>query len=109
MDEQTDFFHPRENSRLFGHDDVETLLDAISAGRSIIRYSLQAQRESAALLSLIGWHDISSNLKRRTGYSARQNRQQVSICRKNISYSDRLQPADTHRLSLGASKEPRNR
>ena len=34
MDKQTDFFHPRENSRLFGHNDVEkTLVDAISAGR----------------------------------------------------------------------------
>ena len=34
MDKQTDSFHPRENSRLFGHDNAEkTLLDAISAGR----------------------------------------------------------------------------
>ncbi|MEC8198117.1 MAG: DNA polymerase III subunit delta', partial [Pseudomonadota bacterium] len=34
MDKQKHFFHPRENSCLFGHDDAEnTLLDAISAGR----------------------------------------------------------------------------
>ena len=108
MDKQTDSFHPRENSRLFGHEYGK---DAFGRFCWSLHHSLLITGPKG-----IGKATLAYRLARHLfkpeeedGLFGPPEPATVSICRKNISYSDRLQPADTHRLSLGASKEPRNR
>ena len=108
MDEQTDFFHPRENSRLFGHDDVErTLLDAISAGR--LHHSLLITGPKGIGKATFAYRLARHLLKpeEEDGLFGPPEPATSFDMSEEDPCSDRLQPADTHHLKSWSVRNPK--